>query len=284
MIITEKKNDGFIEVPALVIDKPFTVWDSKEKKYIEASYIKNTPFPWKNHTLIFSGMKGSGKTSTQISLISSKKYKVYYGCFDTIIYSCPESTFRSLKVNPFKDLEHIYHDFNEEFLERVLEIATENSGEGKDTLVAIDDQGDKLRSPRLSKALEGLCIKNRHLRLTIHIMIQDVMMLNPTIRSNVDGILKYKPINTKRDKIFHEEFFSQLTTDEFNKLNDFSFKDKGDFLYVDLTSNPRRYFKNFNEIFLTGLVNAYEEKQDDAPKGEKSVTKDGIEKKSDEAK
>ena len=53
MIITEKINDGFIEVPPLIIDKKFTVWDAKEKKYVTADYIDSTPFPSKPHVLIF---------------------------------------------------------------------------------------------------------------------------------------------------------------------------------------------------------------------------------------
>ena len=99
------------------------------------------------------------------------------------------------------------------------------------------------------------------------------MMLNPTIRCNIDGILKYKPVNSKRDKIFHEEYFSNLSTLEFNKLNEYAFKDKGDFLYLDLASNPRRYFKNFNELFFKNLSNAYEERTPETFEKEKTTEK-----------
>ena len=287
MKIIEKENNKLgIELVALTADQPFKYYDKKTNSHKVATYINDTPFWNKPHVCVVSGAKGSGKTTAILSLISSKKYKIYEGVFDTIIVCCPEQTLKSLVKSPFEDLpeDQIFYNFNEEFMNYCYETVEANSLEGKDTYIFLDDCGEKLRSNKqMIEALSGLVIKNRHFKLTIHILIQEIMMIAPTIRANCDGIIKFKPINAKREKIFHEEYFSELTYSEFLKLNDYIYKKKGDFLLIKFNI-PRQFFKNMNEIFLSDLDNTSNGDIGKNSKKEDNEQKSKIEKKEIEAK
>ena len=58
---------------------------------------------------------------------------------------------------------------------------------------------------------------------------------------------------------------------EFIELCKWTFKKKGDHLNISLTTNPKRYFKNFREIFFKSELsnNAIEEETEEDEETEK---------------
>ena len=255
MRIKEKKSDMSIEITPLSVDQKFTYFDKKSNQEKTADWIDETPFFNKNHCLVYSGAAGSGKTTTCLSIISSmkKNSRVYAGLFDMVICCAPVSTLKSLDDNPFETLpeEQIYHRFNEEFLTDMIELCEANSMMNKNTLLFIDDAANSLKSnKRVIDELTNLICKHRHLKCSIHLLVQDLIQLPLPIRENISGVISFKPINTKRMKLFHEEYLSELSYQEFLELNEFLYKKKGDFLFIKFVL-PREYYKNFNRIFIT---------------------------------
>ena len=143
MLFKEGRKRLDIELPKMNIDNRFTVYDKKQKKYVVADYIAKTGLPDKHFNLALCGSMGSGKTSTMVSLLVSKKpeSKVYRGVFDKIILCCDYTSLRSIKGDPFKDIpdEQIFPEFNMTFLQQFEAIVQESSEEGKDCLLIIDD-------------------------------------------------------------------------------------------------------------------------------------------------
>ena len=268
MRIEEKPSEFRIEVRPLHADQRFTYYDKRAKEMRPASWIDETPFWNKHHCLVYSGAAGSGKTTTSLSLISStrKKSKVYAGVFDTVLCCAPISTLKSLVENPFDSLDpdQVYHTFNEAFLDDVLEICEEKSMMDKDTLVWIDDAANSLKSNRrVIDKLTNLVCKHRHLRCSIHLLIQDLIQLPLSIRENISGSITFKPINAKRMKLFHEEYLSELTYAEFLKLQDYLYRSKGDFLFIK-NEIPRAYYRNFDRIyFQSSSKHGIENKEDE---------------------
>ena len=263
MKIVEKKSDFKIELSKLSADQKLRYYDNRKKDEVVADWIDKTPFWNKNHVLVYSGACGSGKTTTCLSLISSrrKNSRVYAGCFDMVIINAPISTLKSLENNPFEDLddEQIFNKFDEEFLDYILEKSEENSLNDKDTLTIIDDASNQLKSNRrVIDKLTNLVCKHRHLKLTIHLLVQDLIQLPLSIRENISGVICFKPINSKRMKLFHEEYLSDLSYKEFLELNEFLYKKKGDFLFIKF-SLPREFYKNFDRIFISSSINNAED-------------------------
>lgn len=259
MKIKEKPSDMKIEVTPLSADQKLTYYDKKKKEIQIAEWIDHTPFWNKNHVLAYTGCCGSGKTTCCLSLVASmsKKSRVYAGCYDMIVVCAPMSTLKSLEENPFETLpcEQIYHKFDEQFLGEMMEVTEENSMIGKDTLIIIDDASNQLKAnKKIIDGLTNLIMKHRHLRCTIHLLVQDLIQLPLPIRENLSGVILFKQINSKRMKVFHEEYMSQLTYSEFLELNEYLYRRKGDFLFIKF-SLPREYYKNFSQIFISSDYN-----------------------------
>lgn len=259
MKIEEKHSDMKVEVTPLSADQKFTYFDKKKKEEVVAKWIDDTPFWNKNHCLVYSGAAGSGKTTAGVSILGSRKKnsRVYAGVFDTVLVCAPISTLKSLEENPFDDLpdDQIFHKFDEDFLDIVLEMSEENSLMNKDTCVFIDDASNQLKAnKRVIDKLTNLVCKHRHLKLSIHLLVQDLIQLPLSIRENVSGVICFKPINSKRMKLFHEEYLSHLSYPEFLELNEYLYKKKGDFLFIKFVL-PREYYKNFNRIFISSDYN-----------------------------
>lgn len=257
MIIKEAKHDLGIEVCPCKADQKFQYYDPKSNTHKPADWIDKTPMWNKNHVLIYSGCCGSGKTTTSVSLLCSKRQRVYLGVFDQILICAPSTTLKSLANDPFESIpeNQVFNEFNESFLDKALETAEYNSSQEKDTLLWIDDAANQLKSnKRVIDKLGNLVMKHRHLRCSIHLLCQDLIQIPLAIRENVSGVIVYRPVNAKRSRLFHEEYLGDLTYNEFMKLNEYIYRKKGDFLFIKM-GNPREYYRNFNKLSFQGLDN-----------------------------
>ena len=145
----------------------------------------------------------------------------------------------------------IYERLDEQFLEDVFAIATRNAEREMDTCVVVDDAANQLKSnKRIVDALSNLVMKHRHLRLSLHILLQDIMQCPLGIRENATGILLFKPVNGKRNRVLHEEYFPEFSHEDFVALGNFAYRQKGDFLFLRLDRTPREYFRNTSKLEL----------------------------------
>jgi hypothetical protein len=216
------------------------------------------PLDKRSFIYIIVGAKGSGKTSLMTSLVTgkSKPFKVYRGKFDDVLINMPESSARSMAGNPFKSIPraNMIADFNEQLLETIYEKAEEHSSEDPPeyTLAILDDASSKLKTNKsMIDGLTQLVHRHRHLRLSLMILVQDLVSVPLGIRKNADALFYFRPTNDKSNIIFREEFLAGFSKEETNKLMDWVFRRKGDFLMVKLNRLPFEYYRNFNRINIT---------------------------------
>ena len=281
MKVIEKNNDKIgIDVFKQCVDRPLTYYEKKSNTHKEATWIKektNNAFPNKNHCIVFSGACGSGKTTSCLSIYFSMKQRMYCGCYDMVLVCVPPSTLKSLgEKSPFRDLpeDQVYDSFNEVFLKEADEICEYNSKNDKDTLVFIDDGANQLKSnKKVIDAFSNLVMKHRHKRCTLLLCCQDLIQLPLPIRENLSCVAVFKQQNQKRSKLFWEEYMSDVVSyHEYLELCDqVLFKNKGDFLYINLQSNPKRYLRNLNELqFFNTSVNGSLQTSQECQKEEES--------------
>jgi hypothetical protein len=211
------------------------------------------PLDRKSFVYLVVGAKGSGKTSFMTSLVTGNKkpFKCYRGCFDEVLLNMPQSSMNSIKGKPFKSLpaSSCYDNFDYKLLEDIFEKAEERSEEGEFTLAIIDDASSKLKTNKmLIDKLTMLVHRHRHLRLSLMILVQDLISVPLSVRKNADAIIYFRPTNEKSNQIFREEFLGGFSKDRMEELMKYTFKKKGDFLMVKLNVIPFEYYRCMNKL------------------------------------
>jgi hypothetical protein len=128
-IPNQSKNLG-IEINKSKTDQIFTTYNKKKDIYEPCDYIPHF-MPRTNGVICYCGSPGSGKTTAALSLLQSKKYKLLYGVFDTILVSIPPSTHMSITDSPFLKLpeEQVWGTFDLDFLDYCIEVIEKNSAD-----------------------------------------------------------------------------------------------------------------------------------------------------------
>jgi hypothetical protein len=234
---------------------------------------------------LLCGSGGSGKSSLMINcMINDLLYKAK---FDNIFYICPEASFSSVKDNPFKDHDKVYHELTAEFLEMLFntlernKLATlenrkkkkekrgkknikvfvdddENKNADGDEVseddckikyncVIIDDFADQLKNYDISKAMDKLLIKARHLNTIFIILAQSFYYIPKIIRKQLTNLTLFEPKNVDEWYSVSRELFN-LKPDDALDLYNFVFDKK--YNHIDLDKNTNTYYKNFNQLEL----------------------------------
>jgi len=241
---------GEVPNPDLEINPPKMLCDDEIANDIPE------PLERKPHVYLIVGAKGSGKSSLMVSLLTSKKkpYKAYRGKFHSVLLNMPKSSADSIKGKPFASLpaSNFYSNFNEAFLDKIYETAEENTEEEHQTLCILDDCSSKLKTNRaMIDKLTLLVHKHRHLRLSIWILVQDLISCPLAIRKNCCCLAYFRPTNEKSNQIFREEFLGGFSLKDTADFMDYMFKKKGDCLWVRLSTIPYEYYRNYNLINIT---------------------------------
>ena len=251
-MITEIKNNKF------QADLPEMLCDDIISCKIDSSLCN------KNFISLVVGAAGTGKTSIVTALVTSKKKgcKAYRQQFEDVVLNIPRSSLRSIKGDPFKSIddENIRDNFDEDFLDFVLEKAEENTAQGYRTLAIIDDASAKLKANKvIIDKLTSLVHKHRHLALSMFILVQDLVSVPLGIRKNISQLFYFKPSNEKSNVIFRDEFMGLFSKEETNAILKFVFRQKGDFLNVKLQAEPVEFYRNFNKLVFSNNDNATQE-------------------------
>ena len=134
-----------------------------------------TPLPSQYFYMAFSAPPRSGKTSTAISLLTTKtnkksgKRKIYRGVFDNIIVVAPKNSLKSLKNSPFDDLDQdkVYNELDYDTLEKIYNKILGYRDEDENTLLYIDDMANRLKDHHLLEFFNMLVCNRRHLKVSI---------------------------------------------------------------------------------------------------------------------
>ena len=147
----------------------------------------------------------------------------------------------------------MFTEFNEEFIDYLIDFCHEEKEEGNNTLVILDDVGSELRrSAMVEKKFLQLIYNKRHLGLSIICTVQKYNNASVGVRTNMTYLVLFRPTNMKELQTVHEE----VIPIEKNKLNDFIdfvFDKKYNFLMVDMSlhlSPTFVFYKNFDKILM----------------------------------
>ncbi|MGA1047013.1 MAG: ATPase/DNA packaging protein, partial [Minisyncoccia bacterium] len=128
-----------------------------------------------------------------------------------------------------------------------------NRKDNKNSLLILDDVGLELKKNRaIEKKLISLIQNRRHLYTSIFILLQKFRDSGTGIRNNISHFISFRPKNNYEKETIIKEMFN-FKKDESDKLMDYVFEDKHDFLYVDLSlhkSGNYIFHKNFNRLEL----------------------------------
>jgi hypothetical protein len=200
----------------------------------------------KNFFMVMCGQQGAGKTSTTISLIKN----CFSKCFEDIFLIMPSISVASIapEDNVFAELpdENVFDEFNTEAMTEIEKKTKENSLNGEHSLLIIDDFGSVFGNEKLeeNKILRRMCIKTRHHKCSIILLLQNLYMLPKKMRENTSSIMFFNLGKAQNEKIIKE--FLPYKDEQIQEIMSL-FKDEHDWLIFS-TKKRRLFYKLENEI------------------------------------
>ena len=234
--------------------------------HLDKKLADDIPEPLPNYSgfnFVISGSSGSGKTTLLTSVMSARKKngirQSYRKCFDKILICSPTlGQGKSMKKDPFSDIpeEQKWKEFNNRVMDEIYKTLEENRDEEEHSVLILDDIGSQLRkSAGAEKQLVSLLQNRRHMFCSVFILVQKFKDLPMGIRNNMSHFVSFRPKNQmEMESIcgetmpFCKKNYQQIMNYVFD--ND----DKFSFLMIDMSlkeTNKFRYFKKFNEIFIS---------------------------------
>jgi len=188
-----------------------------------------------------------GKTSLITNLVKS----VFKKCFFKIYIFIPELSRKSIENDIYgRHLpeEQLYDELNEENLQNVYDALEENSSNGDYSLLIIDDFQTELKNPIITRVLQRIITKMRHLRTTVFLLQQNFNKLEKPIRNLVSNLILFNVGKSQLEIIFQESI--SLNKNKYQLLIDEAFKEKGDWILINMNGS-RKIYRMFDEIVFT---------------------------------
>jgi len=193
---------------------------------------------------IICGKPGAGKTSIITNFVKT----IFKKAFEHILVFMPEGSRRSIENDIYgKQLPpgDLYDALTADNLEDVIEKLAESSEEGENTLLLIDDFQSALKDPDIQKRLQTIVTRMRHLRCSIFILQQNFQKLPKFLRELVTNVITFNIGKSQLNKLFEETV--QLDKEKFQNLIDLAFKEKNDYIIINVNGN-RNIYKGFDRI------------------------------------
>ena len=190
------------------------------------------------------GKPGQGKTSWITNLVKHEFRKV----FETIILVMPTSSRQSIDNDIFgKNLpeDQLYDDLSVEILEEIYNKLNENAKEGYNSLLIIDDFQQRLKDPDISKALERIVIKTRHLHTTSFYLVQNFQKVPKNLREITFNIVLFNIGKSQLLKVFEEVI--QMKKEKYEEIINLAFVKPHDWLLINL-HRSKNIYKNWDLV------------------------------------
>lgn len=195
---------------------------------------------------VICGRMGSGKTSLLTSLVK----KVFKKCFETIYVFMPSNSRASIENDIYgKHLpaDQLFDTLTLDNISGVYSALQENSSEGYNSLIIIDDFQVALKDPEILKVLQKIITKMRHLRCTIFLLQQNFQALAKPLRELASNLIIFNLGKSQLEKVFDEVI--QLHKDKYQEIIDISFKDPHDWILINLNKS-RSIYRNFDKLVV----------------------------------
>lgn len=218
--------------------------DIIDKKLLEYPMVEDV---WSRSSFnIIVGKMGSGKTSLITNLVKS----VFRKCYHNIYIFIPENSRQSIDNDIYgKNLpeNQLFDTLTEANIESVYNELQDNSSNDEFSLLVIDDFQTALKDPSIIKTLTKIITKMRHLRTTIFLLQQNYQALNKSLRELTSNLILFNVGKSQLDKIFDESI--QLEKNKYQELIDISFKEKNDWILINL-NGKRNIYRMFDKIII----------------------------------
>lgn len=215
------------------------VIDEKMLKYpMVADLFSKTSFN------VICGKMGQGKTTLITNLVKT----VFKKCFEHIILFMPAGSRRSIENDIYgKNIpsSDIYDTLSDETLDEAIDKIEENAENDENTLIIIDDFQAALKMPEIQSRLQKIVTRMRHMRTTIFILQQNFQKLPKFLRELVTNVITFNIGKSQLNKLFEETV--QLDADKFQALVDLAFKEKNDWIAINVNGN-RNVYRGFDRI------------------------------------
>jgi len=225
-------------------------------------YRVTQPLPAKSFAMYICGQPGSGKTTTWVSLLTSRptkacptKPRYYYRYFDRIHLisgSVDTLPLDKLRLNP----ERLHTSFDDDLLVDIVQ--QEREDENLNNLIILDDVIKDLKN---SKALAKVILNRRHCTqdkdkdnqagLSIMITSQVYNLLPLGLRKNMSHVILFRTENKRELDSIKSELMSDLSDSQANKVLRTAWSKPHGFLFIACTKPTReRYHANFSRIII----------------------------------
>jgi hypothetical protein len=208
------------------------------------------PLPNKSHSMLFSGMPGSGKSSMMIAYLTQNNPPIYVNVFDLVYVFVPETSFNSMGDNPFKNHKRVYHDLNLQTITEVSQEIENNAKNGKQSLIILDDMAASLKNVELQRTMARFLCNRRHLKMSIWIVAQSYIQVPLLIRKTLSHFIIFRPGNKKEIMSITDEV--NIDSKDFEKYMSYIFKPDGTrkdraWMYIDDEGN---IYNRFNLLSI----------------------------------
>ena len=229
-----------------------TIDSNKDTPFIPTEPLPKNP----SQFFYFVGQAGSGKSSTMVSMLMSKKPRYYRRFFDKLFLISPShKTLPQKFINALNE-DRIFDKYSEDLVKDIVEELKD--GENENSLIILDDS---IRDINKSKSsILNKCILNRrhctynpdedkNASLSIWIMSQKYNLLDLSYRNNCSVVFLWKTENQKEKKAIKEELMSDLDDKTAEKLLKEAWKKKYNFLMIKCAEAKKdRYYIGFDKV------------------------------------
>lgn len=252
----------------------------KENPYLKIEHVKMnadhllnpnfvSPLPDKSgFSWVILGARQSGKTNYCVDLLNKGKVKDketneikqigYKKIFNQIFVVSPSMHTIDSDKNPFKYLtdEWKSKEFSIDTLELFEELckekheeAEENDQEPPFILLVLDDIGSQIRKnkPLETKFSEFIFNIRHRYRCSVIMLLQHSAQIPPAIKANITHLTTFKP-KTKKERENILENWLEVEPKHLTQFFNHVFRKDRDTLFIDMTTNNRKYYRNFNEL------------------------------------
>ena len=215
---------------------PKPLWDSSENNFV-----------------VFIGRPGSGKTSTALSMITTKN-RFYWKKYDKIFIISPSILGNNMeRSHPIFSLpqEQLFNELTVETIDDILEQIEETDNH---CLLLFDDCQTDMAKGGVLKKMKHLIFNRRHIAggLTIYITSQVWNNIPLSLRKACTHMFLYSTKNrTEIESIYKELINGIITQEQFDKMLEYVFDEKYQFLFMDIYNQEKKvFYKKFNLLSI----------------------------------
>ena len=200
--------------------------------------------PKTSHTSLFVGQPSSGKSSLMEYMLSNKS--CYNRKYDNIILVAPATSMKCFDKSVFKEHpdEKKFKELTKENLIEIIKMIEESRDKEENTLLILDDVQANLKDPFVEKKLIQMFSNFRHMRTTIWILAQNLILVPKQIRILAQNYFLFQPYHRTEFEYIKDEVLSWIPRKEVMSILNYIYDEPHNFLMVN--KKKKQLYKNFN--------------------------------------